>query len=316
MMRLVSLLPSATEILVKLGLEENLVGVSHECDYPESVQTLPRLTSSRVNPLLDSSAIHKSVLEVMKNTVSVYDLDVELLQSLKPDFIVTQDLCDVCAVSFSQVEEASRELVGAKIISLRPKILRDIWNDVFSIAGTLGVKQNGLEFLEEVDQRVEAVRDRIVKGRQSKPTVLTIEWIDPIYVGGMWLPEMIDIAGGQVCIAESGHPAPVVGREALIKINPDVVVVKPCGYKLDQTLKEMELLKKQIPWQDWETRCGTRFYLVDGNSYFNRSGPRILDSLEILAYCTHPDLFMEFGKQYATGIVSLCSGLGLPSRKM
>ena len=298
-MRLVSLLPSATEILVKLGLEKNLVGVSHECDYPETVQSLPRLTSTRANPSLDSAGIHNSVLEVMKNAVSVYDLDVELLKSLKPDFIVTQDLCDVCAVSFSQVEEACRELLDCKIISLRPKKLGDVWSDVLRTAETLDVKQKGHQFQEEVDERVQAVRDRLVDWGNERPKILTIEWIDPIYVGGMWLPEMIHIAGGQVCIAESGQPAPIVSREDLAKIDPDVVVVKPCGYKLDQALKEVDLLKKQIP--TWSNP--PRVYLVDGNAYFNRPGPRILDSLEILAHCTHPDLFPEFGEQYAEGII-------------
>ena len=298
-MRLVSLLPSATEILVKLGLEKNLVGVSHECDYPETVQSLPRLTSTRANPSLDSAGIHNSVLEVMKNAVSVYDLDVELLKSLKPDFIVTQDLCDVCAVSFSQVEEACRELLDCKIISLRPKKLGDVWSDVLRTAETLDVKQKGYQFQEEVDERVQAVRDRLVDWGDERPKILTIEWIDPIYVGGMWLPEMIHIAGGQVCIAESGQPAPIVSREDLAKIDPDVVVVKPCGYKLDQTLKEVDLLKKQIP--TWSNP--PRVYLVDGNAYFNRPGPRILDSLEILAHCTHPDLFPEFGEQYAEGLI-------------
>jgi len=298
-MRLVSLLPSATEILVKLGLEKNLVGVSHECDYPETVQSLPRLTSTRANPSLDSAGIHNSVLEVMKNAVSVYDLDVELLKSLKPDFIVTQDLCDVCAVSFSQVEEACRELLDCKIISLRPKKLGDVWSDVLRTAETLDVKQKGYQFQEEVDERVQAVRDRLVDWGNERPKILTIEWIDPIYVGGMWLPEMIHIAGGQVCIAESGQPAPIVSREDLAKIDPDVVVVKPCGYKLDQALKEVDLLKKQIP--TWSNP--PRVYLVDGNAYFNRPGPRILDSLEILAHCTHPDLFPEFGEQYAEGLI-------------
>ncbi len=298
-MRLVSLLPSATEILVKLGLEKNLVGVSHECDYPETVQSLPRLTSTRANPSLDSAGIHNSVLEVMKNAVSVYDLDVELLKSLKPDFIVTQDLCDVCAVSFSQVEEACRELLDCKIISLRPKKLGDVWSDVLHTAETLDVKQKGYQFQEEVDERVQAVRDRLVDWGNERPKILTIEWIDPIYVGGMWLPEMIHIAGGQVCIAESGQPAPIVSREDLAKIDPDVVVVKPCGYKLDQALMEVDLLKKQIP--TWSNP--PRVYLVDGNAYFNRPGPRILDSLEILAHCTHPDLFPEFGEQYAEGLI-------------
>ena len=298
-MRLVSLLPSATEILVKLGLEKNLVGVSHECDYPETVQSLPRLTSTRANPSLASASIHNSVLEVMKNAVSGYDLDVELLKSLKPDFIVTQDLCDVCAVSFSQVEEACRELLDCKIISLRPKKLGDGWSDVLHTAETLDVKQKGHQYQEEVDERVQAVQDRLVDWGNERPKILTIEWIDPIYVGGMWLPEMIHIAGGQVCIAESGQPAPIVSREDLAKIDPDVVVVKPCGYKLDQALKEVDLLKKQIP--TWSNP--PRDYLVDGNAYFNRPGPRILDSLEILAHCTHPDLFPEFGEQYAEGLI-------------
>jgi len=231
-----------------------------------------------------------------------------LLKSLKPDFIVTQDLCDVCAVSFSQVEEACRELLDCKIISLKPKRLGDIWDDVLSTAETLGVKPKGQQFQQEVDERVQAVRDRLAKTKKTRPKVLTIEWIDPIYIGGMWLPEMIDIAGGQVCLAESGQPAPIVSREDLEKIEPDVVVVKPCGYKLDQTLKELDLLKTQIPaWSN-----PPRVYLVDGNAYFNRPGPRILDSLEVLAHCTHPDLFPEFGEQYAEGLIPLEQGLQLP----
>ena len=288
------------------------MGVSHECDYPATVEALPRLTSTRVNPLLDSSAIHNSVLEVVKNTVSVYDLDVELLKALNPDFIVTQDLCDVCAVPFSQVEEICQDLVGAKIISLKPKILADIWGDIQYVANELAVRKKADEFLEEVDSRIKMVQNRLIDRACSARNVLTIEWIDPIYVGGMWLPEMIKIAGGNVCIAKSGQPAPVVNRETLTKINPDIVIVKPCGYKLDQTIKELNLLKKQLPWQDWEKKSETRFYLVDGNSYFNRPGPRNLDSLEILAYCIQPNLFPEFEKHYAEGIISLSHGLELP----
>jgi iron complex transport system substrate-binding protein len=279
-MRLISLLPSATEILVKLGLRKNLVGVSHECDYPATVEALPRLTSTRVNPLLDSSAIHNSVLEVVKNTVSVYDLDVELLKALNPDFIVTQDLCDVCAVPFSQVEEICQDLVGAKIISLKPKILADIWGDIQYVANELAVRKKADEFLEEVDSRIKMVQNRLIDRACSTRSVLTIEWIDPIYVGGMWLPEMIKIAGGNVCIAKSGQPAPVVNRETLTKINPDIVIVKPCGYKLDQIIKELNLLKKQLPWQDWEKKIrnpllfgGWQFlFQPPGASHFGLTG--------------------------------------------
>ena len=306
-MKVVSLLPSATEIISRLGLEKNLVGVSHECDFPASVVSLPNLTSSSINTELSSSSIHKSVMEVMKNAVSVYDLDLELLTSLKPDFIITQDLCDVCAVSFEQVEQACQEVLdkNTRIISLKPKMLGDIWDDVQNVANQLSVNEKGREFHEEKESRIKAIQTR--RRDATAPKVLTIEWIDPIYIGGMWLPEMITIVGGQVCIAESGQPAPVVNREDLEKIEPDVVVIKPCGYKLEQTLKELELLKKQLP--DWKK--SPRIYLVDGNSYFNRPGPRILDSLEILAYCTYPDLYLDFGECYKKGLIELGSDLQL-----
>ena len=306
-MKVVSLLPSATEIISRLGLEKNLVGVSHECDFPESVALLPKLTSSSINTELSSSNIHKSVMEVMQRAVSVYDLDLELLTSLKPDFIITQDLCDVCAVSFEQVEQACQEVLdkNTRIISLKPKMLGDIWDDVQNVANQLSVNEKGREFHEEKESRIKALQIRRRDG--TAPKVLTIEWIDPIYIGGMWLPEMITIVGGQVCIAKSGHPAPVVNREDLEKNEPDVVVIKPCGYKLEQTLKELELLKKQLP--DWEK--SPRIYLVDGNSYFNRPGPRILDSLEILAYCTYPELYLDFGECYKKGLIELGSDLQL-----
>ena len=304
-MKLVTLLPSATEIIARLGLEKNLVGVSHECDFPETVASLPKLTSSRINTDLSSGNIHQSVMEVMKSAVSVYDLDIELLKSLQPDFIITQDLCDVCAVSFDQVEKACQEVLdkNTRIISLKPKMLGDIWDDMQNVADQLSVSEKGREFKDEADARIKAVQTR--RGDRAAPKVLTIEWLDPIYIGGMWLPEMIDIVGGEVCIAESGQLAPVVKKEDLAKIEPDVVVVKPCGYKLDQTQKELELLRQQLP--DWKNP--PRIYLVDGNSYFNRPGPRILDSLEILAYCTHPDRFPEFGERYKAGIISLSSDL-------
>ena len=300
-MKLVTLLPSATEIVARLGLEKNLVGVSHECDFPETVTSLPKLTSSRINTNLSSGNIHQSVMEVMKSAVSVYDLDIELLKSLQPDFIITQDLCDVCAVSFEQVEKACQEVLdkNTRIISLKPKMLGDIWGDVQNVANQLFVNEKGNDFKTETEARIKVVQTRCENRTARK--VLSIEWLDPIYIGGMWLPEMIDIVGGQVCIAKSGQLAPIVKKEDLEKIEPDVVVVKPCGYKLNQTLKELELLKEQLP--DWENP--PRIYLVDGNSYFNRPGPRILDSLEILAYCTHPELFADFGERYKTSIIEL-----------
>jgi len=246
-------------------------------------------------------------MEVMKSAISVYDLNIELLKSLQPDFIITQDLCDVCAVSFDQVEQACKEVLDtdARIISLKPKLLDDIWDDIQNVADHLSVPDQGHTFREEVKERINSVKLRLEN--KNRPKILTIEWIDPIYIGGMWLPEMIDIVGGEVCFAESGKKAPVVSREDLGKIEPDVVVVKPCGYKLDQTLKEIDLLKQQLPvWKK-----PPRIFLVDGNSYFNRPGPRILDSLEILAYCTHPEMFPEFGERYKKDLIELGPGLQL-----
>ena len=306
-MKLVSLLPSATEIIARLGKEKNLVGVSHECDFPQTVQSLPKLTSSIIKTSLSSAKINESVLEVMKSAISVYNLDVELLKSLQPDFIITQDLCDVCAVSFDQVEKACQEVLDTdtRIISLKPKLLGDIWNDIQNVADHLSVPDQGHKFREEAKNIIDFVKSRVQN--RNRPKILTIEWIDPIYIGGMWLPEMIDIVGGKVCLAESGKKAPVVSREDLGTIEPDVVVVKPCGYKLDQTLKEIDLLKQQMPvWKKLP-----RIYLVDGNSYFNRPGPRILDSLEILAYCTHPEMFPEFGERYKKDLIELGPGLKL-----
>ena len=307
-MKLVTLLPSATEIVARLGLEKNLVGVSHECDFPETVAELPKLTSCRINTNLSSGDIHQSVMDVVKSAISVYDLDIELLKSLQPDFIITQDLCDVCAVSFEQVEKSCQEVLdkNTRIISLKPKMLGDIWDDVQNVADQLSVTEKGREFKAEAEARINEVKKRVENG--TAPKVLTFEWLDPIYIGGMWLPEMIDIVGGQVCIAETGKHAPVVKKEDLEIIEPDVVVVKPCGYKLDQTMKELELLREQLP--DWKNP--PRIYLVDGNSYFNRPGPRILDSLEILAYCTHPELFADFGERYKAGIIEFGAELNFP----
>ena len=207
-MKLVTLLPSATEIIAKLGLEKNLVGVSHECDFPQTVQSLPKLTSSSVNTNLSSAKIHESVLEVVKSAISVYDLDIELLKSLQPDFIITQDLCDVCAVSFDQVEQACQEVLDtdARIISLKPKLLDDIWDDIQNVADQLSVPDQGHKFREEVKERTNSVKLRLEN--KNRPKILTIEWIDPIYIGGMWLPEMIDIVGGEVCFAEIGKKLP------------------------------------------------------------------------------------------------------------
>lgn len=303
--KLVSLLPSATEIVCRLGLESRLVGVSHECDYPESIAHLPRVTSSSIGKEKQSRQVHESVQDLLKNALSVYDLDLNLLNELKPDYLITQDLCDVCAVSLSQVEDACRNYLDgtAGIISLRPQKLQHIWDDVARVGETLGAREAAHEFQQDVDRRIQFIRETLQKAGQKRKKVLTIEWIDPVMIGGMWMPEMIEIAGGECLGVSPGDPAPTVSHEELDRLNPDVVLIKPCGFDLTRTLEEREILSNSLPWEKWNAYHNDHVLLVDGNAYFNRPGPRIIDSLEILAYCVHPNLFGEFGKRYAHSIL-------------
>jgi iron complex transport system substrate-binding protein len=315
-MKIGTLLPSATEIACVLGLGKNLVGVSHECDFPVYAQNLPKLTSSSLDSRRSSEDIHRSMETLLKNSLSVYDLDLDLLASLKPDFLITQDLCDVCAVSFKQVEDACNEVLGpdTKIISLRPKKLNDIWDDVKRVAQELGAVSAYEEFKRDVDQRIDYIRRKLSESTPEKKSVLTIEWFDPVMIGGLWVPEMIEIAGGNGLFAKAGEPARTVTRDDLSTINPDTVIIKPCGFKLDQTLSELDALKKNIPLENWTAFQKNNIFAVDGNAYFNRPGPRMLDSLEILCYCMHPEIFSEFNYRYGQGIIQLESGLNIPSK--
>jgi len=306
-----TLLPSATEIVCALGLEKNLVGISHECDFPRSVSNLPYLTSSSIGKHKNSEDIHQSVEALLKKSLSIYDLDFELLKSLKPNYLITQDLCDVCAVSFSQVKDACRKVMGAdtKIISLRPQRLSDIWEDVRRVAEELKVMVAYEKFKKDVDDRINYISSKVKENSSIKRSVLTIEWYAPVMIGGLWLPEMIEIAGGNYLYATPGERALTVTREKLNEINPDVVIIKPCGFKLDQTMKELETLNRNIPLENWKAYQNSDIFIVDGNAYFNRPGPRMIDSLEILSYCIHPKIFPEFLEKYGPALVKLSPGL-------
>jgi len=299
-----TLLPSATEIACVLGLEKNLVGISHECDYPVSVKGLPTLTSSSIGKHANSEDIHQSVESLLRNSLSVYDLDLELLKSLKPDCLITQDLCDVCAVSFGQVTDACNKVLNSstKIISLRPQNLQDIWEDIRIVAQELEVIPAYEEFKAGVDRRIDYIFKKVSASNSTKRSVLTIEWYGPVTSGGHCILEIIEIAGGKYLLATPGEKALTVTRENLSSINPDVVIVKPCGFKLEQTLQELETLKRNIPFEVWKAYQNNNIFIVDGNAYFNRPGPRIMDSLEILSYCLHPNTFPEFFEKYRRSI--------------
>ena len=306
-----TLLPSATEIVCALGLEKDLVGISHECDFPTSVTSLPKLTSSTIGQNRNSEDIHRSVESLLKNSLSVYNLDLDLLKSLKPDYLITQDLCDVCAVSFDQVADACNKVLSAntKIISLRPQNLQDIWEDVRVVAQELDATPAYKEFKEDVDRRINFISKKVKTNGLDQKSVLTIEWYGPVMIGGLWLPEMIEIAGGRYLLATPGKRALTVTRQDLSLIDPDVVIIKPCGFKLEQTLQELETLNRNVPLESWKAYQKKNIFIVDGNAYFNRPGPRIMDSLEILSYCLHPETFPEFLEKYSQSLKRLERGL-------
>ncbi len=279
--------------------------------FPALFQTFLHLTSSSIGKQKNSEDIHQSVEVLLKNSLSVYDLNLKLLKSLKPNYIITQDLCDVCAVSFNQVKDACREVLGTdtKIISLRPQRLKDIWEDVHRVAEELNVMAAYEKFKTDVDDRINYISSKVKETSSTKRSVLTIEWYSPVMIGGLWLPEMIEIAGGDYLLASPGEHALTVTQDKLNEINPDVVIIKPCGFKLEQTIQELEVLNRNIPLENWKAYQNNNIFIVDGNAYFNRPGPRMIDSLEILSYCLHPKIFPEFLEKYGSSLVKLGPGL-------
>lgn len=295
--RVVSLLPSATEHITALGYRDSLVGISHECDYPDGLQGLPILTSSKVLTRGTSLEIDRDVRRVLQEALGVYDIHTELLREVQPDVIVTQDLCDVCAVSLKDVQAATRELLGdhVQIVNLHPMCLEDIWTDLRSVAEALGAQDRFPEVLAERQARMQAVVER-AQAAAARPRTLTIEWLDPVMLGGLWMPELIEMAGGTPMVTQKGEKAPTWTDEDLASLHPapEVVLIKPCGFDRARTAEESEAFAHRLRAFDWPAVHAGRVYVADGNAFFNRPGPRIVESLEILAACIHPEVFPDF----------------------
>lgn len=295
-LRIVSLLPSLTEVAVALGFEENLVGRSHECDYPDSVKTLPVCSEPTysITEAANSSDINQSVNELLKQGLSVYRIDEEKLRLLNPDVILTQDHCEVCAVSFQEVEDAVNNYLGKEttVISVSPTDLTSVKESFRTVADALGVSQKGEQLIAEMNQRFENIQQR-VRGRK-KLSVAAVEWIDPLMTAGNWMPELIDIAGGQSLLARAGEHSPPVDWKKITEADPDLLLIVPCGYKINQTVKEMESLTSKPGWNSLTSVQDNSVYILDGHNYFNRPGPRLADSAEILAEILHPADF-NFG---------------------
>jgi len=296
--RIASLLPSATEIVCALGARADLVGRSHECDFPPGVEDVPVLTSARVGPLPSSQAIDAAVRDVLRDALAIYEIDLERLREARPDVIVTQDLCDVCAVSFDDVRSAVARLArkDVAIVNLHPMRLGDIWDDLARVGEAIGRGGIGARVVAELRARVAGIARRAAPLRR-RPRVVTLEWIAPVMIGGMWMPELVTLSGGEPLVTRPGDHAPTLGPEALAALDPDVVLVKPCGFALGRTLEELEVLREALP-SGWRARV----YVADGNAYFNRPGPRIVESMEIMAACVHPEAFPDFAGKHAASL--------------
>ncbi|HUE71861.1 MAG TPA: cobalamin-binding protein [Pirellulaceae bacterium] len=293
--RIASLLPSATEVLWGIGVGERVVAVSHECDFPAEAKQRPRGTRSLIDSAASSGHIDELVRRRLAAGEPLYELDRPLLVRLAPDLIITQAQCDVCAVKLADVLELVRStpaLQGAQVLALQPAGLEDVLLDIEAIGRAAGAEEAARKYVAglvaRID-RVQAVTGRL--DRSERPRVVCIEWTDPLMTAGNWVPELVELAGGESLLAAKGQHSPYVSWDQIRAANPEVIVVAPCGFDLPRTLVEAETLRHLPGWKELAAVRNRRVWAVDGNAYFNRSGPRIVDSLEILAHVLHPDCF-------------------------
>ncbi|MFO7168401.1 MAG: cobalamin-binding protein [Chloroflexota bacterium] len=301
-MRIVSLLPSATEIVCALGLEDALVGVTHECDYPAGVRELPVVTRS----LLDhhdwpSDEIDHHVSRQLRDGLSLYELDSELLLELRPDLILTQSLCAVCAVSYGAVQRVVSDItdifapVAPRVLTLEPGTLADVLQTFVAVGAAAGVEQRAERLVAEVQARIERVRERVQQAR-TRPRVAFLEWLDPAFGPGHWMPELVELAGGKPGLGRAGAASRHVPWDDVIAFAPEVIVVAPCGFGVQRALKEAaEVLPRRHAWGALPAVRRGCVYVADGSAYFSRPGPRIAESLELLAELVHPELCDGWG---------------------
>ncbi len=296
-MRIISLLPSCTEIVCALGGAKRLVGRSHECDFPPEIQSVPVCASARLDPSGSSAGIDGQIKSLLERALSIYEIDAARLRELHPDIILTQDQCAVCAVSQADLESAlSQALAGrAKIISVAPLKLADIWQSIQTIADALDMHEDGRALLYGLKNRVVDVilKTCMIKKR---PSVACVEWIEPLMTAGHWVPEMVELAGGHDALGAPGLPSARLEWEKLAQADPDVIIVMPCGFDLERTRREAAVLESRPEWRNLRAVKSKHIFVTDGNHYINRPGPRAVESVEILAEILQPKLF-SFGHE-------------------
>ena len=288
-MKIVSLLPSATEIICSLGLEDALVGVTHECDFPGSVRGLPKVTRTLIPTDAPSAEIDLLVRERLSTDRPLYTLDLPTLEALEPDLIVTQALCDVCAVSEDEVRAAVCRLPGdPQVINLEPQTLSQVFDAIRQVAEAVGVDRLADEVVGRLTARVETVASRSA-AIQERPRLAFLEWLNPPFSAGHWNPELVRLAGGVDGLGQEHQPSRTLSWEEVKAYQPEAVFIACCGFSVERTMDDVRVLDAVPGWQDLPAVRYGRVYLADGSQYFNRPGPRLVDSLEILAHALHPE---------------------------
>jgi iron complex transport system substrate-binding protein len=297
MPRVVSLIASSTEIVCALGCEAALVGRSHECDWPRGVLRLPAVSRPAFPISGSSRAVDLALKERLARALSVYEVDAGLLKRLAPDLIITQTQCEVCAVSPADIERAVCDLTerNARILALEPNGLDDVWTDIARVADALAVSERGAELVRSLQWRVADIQRRAA-APGDHPRVAVVEWIEPLMAAGNWMPELVALAGGVNLFGEPRKHSPWMTWDALVAADPDVVLVSPCGFDVARTRSEMPSLASRPGWAGLRAVRTGRVVLADGNAYFHRPGPRLVESLEILAEVLHPGVF-RFGHE-------------------
>lgn len=296
-MRICSLLPSATEILYALGLGDAVVGITHECDFPAEAAQKPALIRPRVDPTAAPAEIDRQVSEIVARGESIYAVDAELLERLAPDLIVTQDLCHVCAASPDDLATALTRLPKMpEVLSLTPRSLADVWDDIRRVGDAVEERERAEALAAALERKIAEVEARAATAMttataSARPRVVCLEWLDPYYVGGHWVPEMVAKAGGEDVLGRAGEPSFRVTEEDVAHSEAEAIVIMPCGYNLERAAAEFCAAKIPESWKDLPAVRERRIFAVDANSYFSRPGPRLANGVAQLARIFHPELF-------------------------
>lgn len=291
-MRICSFLPSGTEIVYALGLGDSLHAVSHECDYPAPALDKPKVVRSKFDAdKMSSAEIDRVVTEMYQRGERIYEVDEEVLSEAAPDLVLTQELCDVCAVSYEDVRHAASRLpYPPNVVSLDPASIGNMLDDIRMVGDLCGVPDAASKFVAELNARIDAVRSR-ASAAGSTPRVACIEWLEPPIVAGHWIPQMVELAGGIDALAKPGEPSRRITMDELAASEPDALVLMPCGMDEVKAQEEFYALENLAEWRELPAVANGRAYFVDSGSYFSRSGPRLVDGLEQMAYMAHPDMF-------------------------